>query len=192
MKIIKLKKLPFPRPLVNPTVIAEYAWAAMVGTEGKGAIIECGVFDGCTTIQVFWKLLALPYKMDMYAADTFAGFPYSPENPFVISNLETFGIKPLVGKVEDTLPKLPKKLKFSFVFCDLDLAVPMEFCVNFFQKRIVKGGIIGFHDYGGNDQYSGITKVVDDGFGNNKKFEEVVRTKKRGRDGRLIFFEKIK
>jgi len=121
------------------------------------AFAECGVSRGHNLI-VMDKILQ--GRKSIYAFDTFNGLPYE-ENTLkkhecccsledFENNLKEAGVKsviPVKGLIEDTLAAYSKTL-FSFVFLDMDLGKSTQFAVDFFEDRVVKEGIIGFHDYG--------------------------------------------
>ena len=116
----------FPRPLCNSMIVLEHAWSAIEDTKG-GNVLECGVYEGFTSMILKFGLDKNKWVTKHYAADTFKGFPYSGKkdekykegdlNPGDLVNIELrrFWINTLVGRVEDTLSDLGN-LKFSFVF----------------------------------------------------------------------------
>lgn len=128
----------------------------------EGDAAECGVAFGRTAFVLDPVLLAAGKKL--LAFDTFSGLPYndsikSPhqckqgefakhgEEFFMTFNtLKQTSIQPVRGLVEETLIQFSSR-KFCFVWLDMDLYVPTSFAYKFFEDRIVKGGIIGFHDY---------------------------------------------
>ena len=59
----------------------------------------------------------------------------------------TEGVTLVEGMVENTLPTLDDKT-FCFAWVDMDLAKPTRYGIKWLEDRMVKGGIIGFHDYG--------------------------------------------
>ena len=197
-----------PRVLCNPFIVADHCYEALCSCFG-GNIIECGCFDGVTSATLnylFYSGLVWCNKLNQYACDTFVGFPYkgkeqnrfdkgdlAPANGIgTIEKLESLGVKVLAGKVENTLSTLRDK-SFTFVFLDLDIQVSTQFCWDFFRERISPGGRIGFHDYSEQPGYGlpGIRAVVKPIL-SYPQWKEVIRSKKRGRDGKFIFFERIK
>lgn len=194
-----------PRPLCNPQIVGEHAYLAAMRAWG-GAVIECGVYDGFTSAMLAWYRGFVPYRTRQFAADTFAGMPYNAKETAlyktgdlapvdglgVVERLRRLKIIPLTGKVEDTLPQLEREI-FCFVFLDMDFEAPTWFAWNFLKDKIRVGGRIGFHDYDARPGYAlpGIRMVVDGGPAKDKRFREVVRSAKRGRDGKFIFFERV-
>lgn len=200
----------YPLPLVNPEAIAQAMWPAVLAGKGQGAIIECGVFDGCTILYNKIKLDFLPWNFRVYAADTFEGFPYdpnpkfqntgarkgafTPSTPWVLPLLKKYGIIPLVGMVENTLSLLPPSEQFSFVFLDLDLYRPTLFCIDFFRARMLPHGRICVHDYsvkGQKTEWAGIRKAVDSTLMKDQNFKECFRLNKSKRDAKTICFERV-
>jgi hypothetical protein len=205
----------YPRPLCNPFIVCEHAWNALEKCK-SGIVIECGVYDGCTSAALNYSLRHSPYFTKQLALDTFEGMPYdgttqeqkakftkghlaTGNKNRTIYELKRLGIGVFAGKVEDTLPVIneaanefsPSGLQIAFAYLDLDLEVPTRFCVKFLKDKILKGGRIGFHDYDPNPKYAlhGIFNVVKENFMKSKEWKEVLRAKQR--DNRFAFFERI-
>lgn len=198
----------FPRPLCNSFIVAEHAFLALDKTK-TGTIAECGVYDGVTSNILNFYLSGLPGYSRQIACDTFNGFPADgtkqegyakgdlkpASREYTIEKLRRAGIVPLVGRVEETLPRI-QDARFAFAFLDLDLEAPTLFCAKFFKPRILVGGRIGFHDYVPNDpkyRLAGIEKVVNKLFLNDPAWRKVGRQTAKGEkhDGRFIFFERM-
>jgi hypothetical protein len=128
----------------------------------EGEVAECGVGFGQTTFILDSHVLASGKKL--YAFDTFSGLPYDDQiiTPYRCKRgemncgelffsrfkaLKKTSINPVIGLVENTL-KAYALDKFCFVWIDLDLYQATSFAYKFFEDRMSKGGIIGFHDYG--------------------------------------------
>lgn len=189
--------------LSNPFIVSEHAYQAYVNTEGRGAAIECGSYAGCTANVLSYMMMTCGIYQALYAADTFAGFPYTgaeqtkyakgdlkPPSPVVVQELRRRGITVLPGKVEDTLPTIAYE-RFAFAYLDLDLELPTRFCWDFLSQRLLPGGRIGFHDYDESPKYAlpGIVKVVR-GILESGDWKEVYR-RKGGADRRVIFLERV-
>ncbi len=127
----------------------------------EGDVAECGVAFGQTTF-ILDEIVKQTNK-SLLAFDTFSGLPYDDS---IVSEyqckrgemdygqiffdklklLKETSIIPVKGLIEDTLKNF-NGIKFCFVWLDLDLYIPTSYAYRFFEDRIVKGGIIGFHDY---------------------------------------------
>jgi hypothetical protein len=127
----------------------------------EGDVAECGVAFGQTTF-VLDEIVRKSNK-SLLAFDTFCGLPYDDSvvsgyqckrgemdygkqffNRF--NSLKETSIVPIRGLVEDTLKGYQDR-QFCFVWLDMDLYQPTSYAYRFFENRIVRGGIIGFHDY---------------------------------------------
>ncbi|MCX5699622.1 MAG: class I SAM-dependent methyltransferase [Candidatus Omnitrophica bacterium] len=127
----------------------------------EGDVAECGVAFGQTTF-ILDGIVRIAGKR-LLAFDTFSGLPYDDS---IVSNyqckrgemdygkqffdkfnsLKETSIIPVKGLIEDTLKGYSDR-KFCFVWLDMDLYQPTSYAYRFFEDRITKGGIIGFHDY---------------------------------------------
>ena len=162
------------KSLCNHKVVCKYAVEAFKQT-GIGPVIEFGVYDGLTSIELR-KTLGQDHVQ--YACDTFEGMPYDSNaleltGGFVKGHLATANkeatlkalransIIPIIGKIEDTLPNLAIK-NISFAFFDLDLEQATRYAVDWCLPRLAPKGIIAFHDYHLAENFSltGISTVV--------------------------------
>jgi O-methyltransferase len=127
----------------------------------KGDVAECGVAFGQTTFIL--DEAVRKNNKSLFAFDTFSGLPY---DDCIISDyqckqgemdygkqffekfnsLKETSIIPVKGLIEDTLKNYADR-KFCFVWLDVDLYQPTSYAYKFFEDRMTKGGIIGFHDY---------------------------------------------
>ena len=133
----------------------------------KGDIIEIGVFKGENTFAMANYIKQNNLNKKIYACDTFVGFPYKDsikkENGFKKGsykrNFDNFvnSIKklnydniiiPIKEKIEETLYSQLINNKFCFAFVDVDIYEPTVFAYQFLEDRIVKDGLVYFHDYG--------------------------------------------
>lgn len=135
----------------------------------EGDILELGTFRGGTSV-IFAKFLQqIDSKKMVYCCDTFSGFPYNDSysdtttmnahnSHFiktsynrVLQKFEKFGVSDKImivkGKFEDTLYNQLGDKRFSFVFSDSDLYDSTKFSLEFTYPRLVKCGIIAFHNY---------------------------------------------
>ena len=139
-----------------------------------GCIVECGVFKG-NSLQRFlaFRDILVGGRKKIYGFDVFGKFP-SQENkkdnkfanfhnnkiglgvglPKLIKSLKSKKFKNfslIKGPIENTLDfflKKNKNLKISFLHLDLDVYKPTYFALEKLYKRVSKGGIILFDDYG--------------------------------------------
>lgn len=141
----------------------QYVMEYIVSAKVPGDVAECGVHAGSNLFPLAQLLRDREANKEVVAFDTFDGLPFGEESAGDCSlkagecrtTLETFlyraklfevSVTPVVGMVEDTLPQTPDR-DWSYVFLDMDLKDSTQFAVDYFEDRIVKGGIIGFHDY---------------------------------------------
>ncbi len=142
-----------------------------------GDVAECGVAFGQTTFILDEHVLSAGKKL--YAFDTFSGLPYDDQivsqyqckrgemdygkeffkRLSALKSSRKTSIIPVKGLVEETLPAF-KDQKFCFVWLDMDLYQPTSFAYRFFEDRMSRGGIIGFHDYRF-IRCPGVERVVD-------------------------------
>lgn len=127
----------------------------------EGDVAECGVAFGQTTF--FLDETVLRTGKALLAFDTYEGLPYDDsivsdvqckrgEMDYGVQFFERFNglrdtsIIPVKGLIEETLKDFASRM-FCFVWLDMDLYQPTSYAYKFFENRMVKGGIIGFHDY---------------------------------------------
>ena len=142
-----------------------------------GDVIELGVARGDTTFPLANLMQAHSPEKTLYACDTFDGLPYDDAiiTPAMchkgeINHGSSFhrilavrndqNIISIKGLVENTLPEKLSEKQFCFAWVDMDLYQPTSFAYKFLENRMVRGGIIGFHDYKF-IRCPGIEKVVD-------------------------------
>jgi hypothetical protein len=118
-----------------------------------GAILEIGSYKCAMTM-----LLAKehPWRM-VFAFDLFGGNPYPERDTFAhLANvdLETVAqqvahfpnIRLVRGMHEETIPKFPP-MPIAFLFVDSDWGESHEIALKYLAPRVLKGGIIAFHDW---------------------------------------------
>lgn len=159
----------------------------------KGDVVECGVFEGYTTIIMGKKLKDMDPDKILYGIDYFEKIPYDDNDfPFEresiipkkftdnkfnyqmeialvqerINNEKLDNVKLIKGLVEDVLPTM-KEQKFSFVNIDVNSYKATKFCVEFFKDRMETGGIIFLDDYN-QVSWQGATVAADDVLGKDK------------------------
>lgn len=146
-----------------------------------GDIVELGVFkgSGLLTFLKANKLLSVNYKK-VYGFDIFddekllkdistsdnqlmsdlfnkrnfdpKGYPDILKQIIVNAGFDNFSI--VVGNVFETVPIFLEKnpgFRASIINFDLDTSEPTKFCLNYFWKRLVKGGVMIFDEYGVNE-----------------------------------------
>lgn len=143
-----------------------------------GDIVELGVAEGKTSLALGLWLKQNGLNKKVYAFDTFKGLPYAggkldgdlrrgecnyPLEIFMArrSALELEDIVvPIVGLVEETLPKFLLDHLVSFAWLDMDLYAPTSLATKLLDPNLCLGSIIGYHDYGFH-RTPGIKVVVD-------------------------------
>ncbi len=124
----------------------------------KGDIAEVGVFQGGSAkliceaggdlkeIHLFDTFEGLPYVTEKDSPKFFIG-KYAAQFEVVKVYLKNYrNISLYKGIFPETAEKIKSK-KFSFVHLDVDVYQSTLDCLEFFYKRMVKGGIILSHDY---------------------------------------------
>jgi len=159
----------------------------------KGNIIELGV--GYNSLLMGSLLKTYQLNKKVFACDCFEGLPYTnKEDAFTggkltkgqwfqgdkedfiaeIKNMKLENYVILVpGLIENTLETKLKDETFCFAWCDLDLYKSTLMAYKFLEERIVRDGILGFHDY----EWAGcpgVTKVIDETL-NRDKYKETYR-----------------
>jgi O-methyltransferase len=128
-----------------------------------GDVIEMGVYRGSTTVRLAEAVSRCSLDKKVYACDTFRGLSHTEGNlkkgsmrcdvDQFVENLKSYPqgdysdvVVPVVGRIERTLKTLEDK-RFCFAWLDMDLETPTRFGIKWLEKRMLVGGIIGFHDY---------------------------------------------
>jgi hypothetical protein len=60
---------------------------------------------------------------------------------------EILPVSPMVGPVQETLPRLADDQEFSLVHLDMDLFAPTRFALDLLSPRLRKGGVLLMHDF---------------------------------------------
>ena len=152
----------------------------------KGNWAECGVFRGSTAFLLASynkRNKALKSGSKIFLYDSFEGLAkpsdkdkgtFMTEKDYYCSeeqvrkNLKSFSVFVFnKGWIPDCFEKT-KSIKFSFVHIDVDLYDAVKLSLDFFSKRIEKGGIIVLDDYGF-DGTPGAKKTIDEFYHKNKE-----------------------
>jgi len=130
----------------------------------EGDIIELGTYKGGTTIMLARLLKRVGSTKEIYACDTFEGFPYDDrygilsegENAdtskqYVEQKFRRFEVSDKIhlvqGRFEDVLEAQLGDKSYSYAFIDCDLYQSTKHALNYVLPRMVDGGLIVFHDY---------------------------------------------
>ena len=173
----------------------------------KGAIAECGVYNGYTLLGMAHILKKRKLKTKIYGLDSFRGLPapkmedqlkngsfheYSQEGVFkeasytkLVTKIRFYGFSDQVtiipGYFNEVLPILADE-KFHLVHFDCDLYESYKTCLNFFYPRLVAGGYFVFDQYSNtNEIYPGPQKAIDDFFSNKPEKVQILKLKKHPR-----------
>ena len=173
---------------IHSTIYGLYLYLYLINKTKniKGNIAEVGSYECGTSLAAMHSMIFFKKKKYISIFDTFEGFPSVSAFDKKVSKGH-FNIKinysdlslPLMmhknfikiykGPVPQTFKQVPKKEKFSVVFHDLDLYVPTKKSLEFFWKRLSKGGYFIIHDYFyEKNGYKGVSKAVDDFINKNK------------------------
>jgi hypothetical protein len=170
----------------------------------QGNVIELGVAWGAITFPMSFIMTEMMKDKVIFACDTFEGMPFDDELKYGFhkqGDMKLFGsvfkqlyniytknklvnnITMIEGIIEETLYQQLNNRQFCFAFLDMDIYQSTSFGYKFLEDRIVKNGIIGFHDY---DYLNcpGIKKVVDEEL-NKNKFKQIFN------QDYCIFFERV-
>ena len=142
----------------------------------KGDIVEFGVAFGNTTFPLAKE--AQKVNKSIFAFDTFEGIPYddSIKNEAYVKkgecrgyNIDRFieeaskhryyNVIPVKGLFEDTTKNIVIP-NICFAWIDSDIYQSTKTAWEFVEKRLVKDGIVGFHDYNF-PRCPGVKMVVD-------------------------------
>lgn len=167
-----------------------------------GDVVECGVGSCKNVLNMADVIRDLKLGKKLYAVDSYGGIPYNEEETPRFKKGDYFYmvpeqlklearlrqtdniVIPVIGLVEEILPKELSDKKFSFVWLDLDLYAPTHFCIKFFENKISIGGILGSHD-AFNKNTPGVIRALEEDI-DKEKYIEIYR-------GSLsIFYKRIK
>lgn len=162
--------------------------------ELPGAIVECGVFKGCSLIRfaMFRQVLGDVAVKQIIGFDTFGSFPetaYEPDMPLRKRHLDLCGpesisrtqllevmrrhnlqenVELVEGDILTTLPaylKAMPSLEVALLNLDVDIYEPSKAVLEMLYPRLVPGGILLLDDY---KVFPGETKAVDDFFADKR------------------------
>lgn len=144
----------------------------------SGDLVECGVFNGGTSLMIACALKELGARKKILLCDSFSEGLSEPrpdkdkgfrEGQFaenrireVEERIDLLGvgdyceIKP--GWFVDTLPQLSADQEFCLVHVDCDLYEPALECLEYLYPKLVTGGVMIFDDY--LDHSGGIARAV--------------------------------
>lgn len=168
----------------------------------EGDVIELGA--GYNSLLMGSLLRTYQSDKKVFSCDCFKGLPYSDNKKIFpksnlykgqwlqgseedfIAEIKNMGLENYVfivpGLIENTLKSNLKDEIFCFAWCDLDLYKSTFTAYKFLEDRIVKGGILGFHDYE-RPNCPGVKKVIDKIL-NREKYKKIYQI------NTTIFFQK--
>lgn len=138
----------------------------------NGDVVEVGVYKGGSALELS-KILT---NEEIYLFDTFEGIPDTNENDNhhkkgdfndityedVVKLFENNGnVNVFKGIFPNENHEILSNKKFKFVHLDVDIYDSYVNCLNFFNDKMVKGGIIVFDDYNAGTCL-GAKKAVDE------------------------------
>lgn len=136
-----------------------------------GGIVEIGSFKGKSTIALaLGSSVMSRKKRPIYAIDPFVVPPYT----FFEANVKQHGlekfIKPIKKHSNKAYKECPKTIAVLFVDGDHEY-MTVKHDINHYAARVVKGGLIAFHDY--SSYWPGVVKAVNE-LCHNNKYEFIV------------------
>jgi len=149
----------------------------------KGAVAECGVFKGLSSLIMLSQLKKESFDFkNYYAIDSFKGLGgitekdrledsyqgmYAIPIEEIKKNLVQFqGINIIQGKIPEILITLPEQ-KYRLVHIDLDIIEPTLGAIKYFYPRIAKGGVMILDDYA-SKAWPNLKKEIDAWLDENK------------------------
>ncbi len=166
-------------PKDGPNNLQKIEWRAHISTWaanqalriGEGDFVECGVWYGVLS-KTICEYLSIENFGDrkFYLVDTFGEIQGSHTAEKYKKDIyddvkDRFSIYPQIqiirGVVPDCLSKITSS-KIAYLAIDMNSSKPELETLKYFYKKIVKGGIIYFDDYGW--EYPELRKVVDEFF----------------------------
>lgn len=139
-------------------------WAGTYAKNIPGDFVDCGVNTGFCARSLIHYISFEKLNKRYFLMDTFGGLDpkYSTEEEMKIHNtmhydkqdlyetvrktFEGFNVEIIKGTVPDTLP-LVKTNSICFLHLDMNAALPEVSALDFFWKKIPKGGVVLFDDY---------------------------------------------
>jgi len=149
---------------MEPEFMAGLLASVLAIEDVEGDIIELGTYKGGSTIMLARLLMRVNSSKEIYACDTFEGFPYDDRYGFLTEgeNADTsmqyveqkfrrFRVSDRIhlaqGRFEDVLEAQLGDKKYSYAFIDCDMYQSTKHALNYTLPRIVDGGLIVFNDY---------------------------------------------
>ena len=156
----------------------------------SGDFVECGVAAGHSSLIAALCLQSAGHAgRDMYLYDTYQGFCFNLDdekdmdgksireydlsqyctehttvdsvlNKILSSGIDSSRVKPVVGLVEDTIPKVTPS-SIAVLRLDVDLYEPTLHCLQHLYPLLVEGGYLIIDDYG---HWQGCRQAVDEYF----------------------------
>lgn len=149
------RMLPYETPLDKKSLELIYQYGLMANKVG-GVAAEAGVYSG-TSLYV----LANIFDGEIHVFDSFKGLPELTSQDqgimtegqfayplFMLKKRLHFTDKIIYheGFFVDTFPVVDPTIKFSYVFCDVDLYQSALECFEFFYPKMNPGGVLIFDD----------------------------------------------
>jgi hypothetical protein len=146
-----------------------------------GDIAELGVYKGNTGLLL--ATLARKRGVTAYLFDTYRGFScedlqgIDADKGPAFSDTSLTAVQSLVGNenvryIQGHFPQstseLPADLRFCLVHIDCDLYSPFAAALQYFYPRMIRGGFLVMHDYGGL-YWEGAEKAIDEFFLNKQE-----------------------
>jgi hypothetical protein len=148
----------------------------LVKEQLTGDIAELGVYKGNTAVllaALARKLGSTAYLFDTFqgfAAEDLVGVDSDKEKQFADTSMDAVqalvgekGVRCIKGHFPDSTAGMPTELQLCLVHIDCDLYSPFKAALEYFYPRLVKGGFLVMHDYGGL-YWNGAEKAIDEFF----------------------------
>lgn len=148
--------LPYRTPLTKASLQLIYQYGLMAN-KVAGHAAEAGVYSGASLF-----LLANVFGGIIHAFDSWEGLPELSvqDQVFVRQGGFSYDLEKVQERLSftdrivyhkgffcDTFDKVSRDIRFSYVFCDVDLYTSVNECFRFFYPRMSRGGIMFFDDY---------------------------------------------
>ncbi len=150
------RTLAYETPLNKKSLELLYQYGLMAN-KVEGVAAEAGVYSGTSLF-----ILANVFDGEIHAFDSFSGIPeLTCEDQGIMTkgqfSYPLFMLKKRLhftnrvvyheGLFSDTFPIVDPAIKFSYVFCDVDLYQSALECFKFFYPKMSSGGVLIFDDY---------------------------------------------